>query len=162
MKYLYTRTLVATLVLLSLTSCQKELYFPEEKPTSQFTLTTSGVTYNLKIDTHSFELGDTASLIINASSPQISITLNSKSANHTNGIGAYYLKCCTNDVFDRTSGTQKHWEIDHMSGGLQNGTIKIIRKDEKGLEGTYSVYGNDYDVSRTAKKEFKGSFVIVY
>lgn len=162
MKQFYTLTLVATLLALLLVSCQKELHFPEVPPTTQFTLTKDGVTYNLKVDAQSVVLKDTVIMKIGASSPEISISLNMRSTTHKDGVGDYYLWCCTNDVWDRTAGPQKHWEIDHIGNNRQGGSVTITRMDESGYEGTYVAYGNDYAVSRTAKKEFKGTFVIVY
>lgn len=161
MKQFNTLTLVATLLALLLLSCQKELHFPEVPPTSKFTLTKDGVTYNLKVDAQTFILKDTPQLKIGASSPEISISLNMRSPKHKDGIGDYSLWCCSNDVWDRTAGAQKHWEIDQR-GTSQDGTLKITKMDSKGYEGIFSVFAKDHAVSRTAKKEFKGTFVIVY
>lgn len=158
----FNTLILASLLSILFFSCQKELHFPEPEPTSQFTVVTNETTYHLKIEKQSVVLRDTAHIQLRATSPEISVIMNFMSAKHTNGKGDYYLKCCTNDVYDRTTGTQKHWEIDHISGGTQNGSVVITKMDDTGFSGTYTMYGNDYAISRTAKKEFKGTFVIIY
>lgn len=162
MKQFNTIALLACLLAIGLFSCQKELHFPEAPPVSQFTVEVNGKTYYLNIKQQNVKIDDTAHIQIKTNSPEISVSLNFMSTTHVKGIGTYYLKCCTNDVYDRTTGTQKHWEIDHISGGLQNGTVIINRMDDKGYAGSFTIYGNDYEISRSAKKEFKGTFDIVY
>ena len=170
MKHVNFIAFVIALCVITLSSCKKEKVeegetseFPAPNPTSTLTLTVNSKTYNLKVIGQSFTTGgDTAKLRIDATAPEITLRLRADAALHTNGIADYYLACCSNDVFDKTSEVYKHWEIDHIGNRMQNGTVKITRADDKGYEGTYIIYGNDYDISRTAKREFKGSFVMVY
>ena len=133
-----------------------------DNPSSSLSVTVDNKTYNLRILGQSFKIGDSAKLNIDATAPEMTLKLRANAGVHNAGLGEYFLACCSNDIFDRRASVQKHWEIDHIGNRMQNGTVKITKSDSKGYEGTYTMYGNDYDISRTAKKEFKGSFVIVY
>ena len=169
MKHISRLSLLFAFLIIVIASCKKEKVeegetseFPPPNPSSTLSLTVDSKTYNLKVIGQSFTTGDTAKLRIDATAPELTLRLRADAAVHTSGIGDYYLACCSNDVFDRTKTVFKHWEIDHIGNGRQNGIVKITRIDSKGYEGTYTIFGNDYDVSRTAKKEFKGSFVMIY
>lgn len=149
-------------------SCTKEKNETENSnetpvnPASTYSVTLDGKSYNLKVKSQNFTLGDTAHLKLTATAAEMTVLINAKSVMHINGVGEYWLACCSNDVYVRTGEVQKHWEIDHLEGGLQGGKVTISSMDAKGYEGTFTLIGNDYDVSRTAKKEFTGSFKVIY
>lgn len=169
MKRISLLPFVALFLLVSLVSCKKDKTeqgetseYPAPNPSSSLTVTVDDKTYNLRILGQAFTVSDSAKLRIDATTPEMTLKLRADAGIHNAGLGEYFLVCCSNDVFDRRTSVQKHWEIDHIGNRMQNGTVKITRADSKGYEGTFTMYGNDYDVSQTAKKEFKGSFVIVY
>lgn len=167
MKHLSTLVFafLVSLLFLSCSKEKKETNTSEEKPVnpaSTYAVTLDGKTYSLKVKSQNFKLGDTAHLKLTATAPEMTVIINAKSTQHENGVGNYWLACCSNDIYVRITETQKHWEIDHQNGGTQNGSVKITRMDSKGYEGTFTLIGNDYDISRTAKKEFTGSFVVIY
>jgi len=161
MKIFYTIAFVALFTAI-LPSCQQELHFPETKPENKFTVTADEITYNLKVDLEKVQLGSMAQVKINASSPEYVVTISSSSDEHTNGVGEYYLSCCTNDVFEYTNGTRKHWEGDHIGSTRQEGFLKITRRDEKGYAGTYSISAKDGTGRNAPRKIFTGTFEIFY
>lgn len=136
---------------------------PVVNPASKFSVLADGKPYDLKVDALNLKMGDTAKLFLAASSANFKVILNAASTTHINGVGDYYLACCTNDVFEFLSdGTRKHWEVDHIGQIKQEGSIKITRMDEKGYAGSFSLKAKDGTSSSAIQKEFSGSFDIIY
>ena len=160
MKNFYPLTLLIT-VFFAFSSCQQELHFPEPEPTSEFTVVMDGIRYDLGVQKQVTYTGDSAHVEILAFSPEISVRLISKSDQHTNGVGEYFLFCCSNDVFERTTGTQFHYETDRAGLGKQKGFVKVVRWDEKVVEGTYSMIGKVGTDRNAPRKEFTGTFKLV-
>lgn len=159
MKQFYTLTVLVCLLTTLLFSCQKELYFPEPEPTSKFTVVIDGVTYDLQVGEQTTHLSDTAHVNITAISPMATVRLIAKTDKHESGVGDYFLWCCSNDVFERTTGTQIHYEIRRSGRGKQDGQVKITKMNNKGYEGTYSLNGKQ---TNGTVKQFTGEFSIVY
>lgn len=158
------------LAIVTLLSCKKEKVeagettdLPAPNQSSTLTLTLDNQTYTLEVMGQSFNIGsdDTARLKIDAIAPEVTLRLRANSIQHTNGVGDYYLPCCSNDVYDKRTAVKKHWEIDQR-GTTQNSSVKITRMDAKGYEGTYKIYSNDSGTGDSGKKEFTGTFTIVY
>lgn len=158
------------LILISLTfsSCKKDkveegetTQLPTPSPSSTLNLTLDNKTYTLKVIGQSFKLGDTTKLMIDATSAEFTVRIRANSVQHVSGVGQYYLPCCSNDFYDKTTSVPKHWEMDQR-GTTQDGVVTITKTDAKGYEGTYTLYSNDSSVSPSVKKEFKGSFVVFY
>lgn len=162
MKQLYTLAFTACLAMILLISCQQELHFPEEKPTSKFTVVVEGKTYNLNIDYQTTRMGDTSQVDIAASSPDFVVTLNSRSDQHNSGVGEYFLWCCRNDVFDLTSGTRKHWETEHIGNIKQKGSVTITKMNAQGYEGTYILHAKDGTPANANRRTYTGTFTIIY
>ena len=161
MKQFNTLALTACLLVFGLLSCQKELHFPEAPPVSQFTVTFDGKTYNLDIQNQSVQLENTAQFQILAESPQMYVSLNVTSDNHQDGKGIYYLACCSNNIYDKTTPVVKRWRIDQR-GTIHGGSVNITRMDDKGYEGTYTVIGKYLEDGNNEQKAFKGTFLVVY
>lgn len=155
---------IAALCVFTLSACKKDKDGKEEKPlvnpASTFTVDADGKTYNMKVIAINVQAGDTAQLILKGDSPEYVVTLNSKSPDHVNGVGDYYLFCCNNDVFEYGNG-RKHWEGDH-TGSKQDGFVKITRMDATGYTGTYSISTKDGTSASAQRKTFTGSFNIIY
>lgn len=167
MKHLSTFaiTIFFTLLFISCTKEKNEKGGTEEppvNPASTYSVALDGKSYNLKVKSQNFKIGDTAHLKLTATAAEMTVIINAKSVAHVNGVGDYWLACCSNDIYARITEVQKHWEIDHLSTDLQGGRVQITKSDTKGYEGTFTLIGNDYEVSRTAKKEFTGSFKVLY
>ena len=161
MKKIYTLSIFVALFF-TFSSCPRELHFPEPEPVSQLTVLVEGKPFNLTIkEKLSYNAGDTAHVDLLATSPEISVRLVAKSPQHTNGVGEYYLFCCNNDVFDRTTGTQYHYETNRASGGKQQGFVKITRWDDKVIEGSFSMTGKVGTSNTAPHKTFTGTFSLV-
>ena len=161
MKKIYSLALAITLFL-TFSACQQELHFPEPEPVSQLTVLVDGVQYTLTVkEKLSYNAGDTAHVELLATSPEISVRLVAKSPQHSNGVGEYFLWCCNNDVFDRTTGTQQHFETNRASGNKQQGFVKISKWDDKSIEGSFSMTGKVGTSNTAPQKTFTGSFILI-
>ena len=159
---------VLTMLFVTFSSCKKDKVeetetteLPPPNASSTLNVTFDNKTYNLKVMGQTFSLADTAKLKIDATAPEITLRLRANSAQHVGGVGNYFLHCCSNDIYDKTTNIKKHWMTDQR-GTTQDGIIEITRIDQKGYEGTFIIKGYDPLVSISLKKEFKGNFVIVY
>jgi hypothetical protein len=165
MKKIHALFAIAALCVFTLFACKKDKDGKKEEkplvnPASTFTVEADGQTYNMKVIAINVQAGDTAQLILKGDSPEYVVTLNSKSIDHNNGVGDYYLYCCNNDVFEYGNG-RKHWEGDH-TGGRQEGFVKITRMDATGYAGTYSISTKDGSNRDAQTKTFTGAFNIIY
>lgn len=161
MKQFNTIALFACLLVTGLFSCQKELHFPEAPPVSEFTVEMDGKTYYLDIKQQTVQLENKAHVQILAESPDLYVSLNVTADAHQNGLGNYNLTCCSNVVYDRTTGVQKRWKVDQR-GTVHSGSLNITRMDDKGYAGTYTIVGSNAETGSEIEKEFKGTFTVVY
>ena len=159
---------VLAMLFVTFSSCKKDKVeetetteLPPPNASSTLNVTFDNKTYNLKVMGQTFSLADTAKLKIDATAPEITLRLRANSAQHVGGVGNYFLPCCSNDIYDKTGEVNKHWEMDQR-GTTQDGFVKVTKIDAKGYEGTFTLYSNYSSGGISGKKEFKGSFVIVY
>lgn len=141
-------------------SCKKNHDKELDKPKGALSVTIDGKPFQSEANSMVQVFGDTAEVRIFAESPEVKVELHARSTTHTNGVGDYYLYCCNNDFWVRTSGKDVHYEGMRATNGLdQLGSVKITQNDGKSYEGTFVITGRNSD---SVAKQVSGAFKVYY
>lgn len=149
-----------SLPLVFILSCKKNHDKEPEKPKGSLSVTIDGKPFQSEANSLVQIFGDTAEVRIFASSPEVKVELHARSTTHTNGLGDYYLYCCNNDFWVRTSAKDVHYEGMRAANGLdQLGSVTITHKDDKSYEGSFVITGKNSD---SVAKQVSGAFKVYY
>ena len=148
------------LPLVFILSCKKNHDKEVPKPMGSLSVTIDGKPFKSEANSMVQVFSDTAEVRIFAESPEVKVELHARSTTHSNGVGDYYLYCCNNDFWVRTSGKDVHYEgMRAINGKDQLGSVQITQNDGKSYEGTFTLTGRNSD---SVAKQVSGVFKVYY